>query len=77
MKFCRSCGIILDGRIAKEHSNSYCEYCINENGELKSREEIRAGIVEWLKMFSPEQEGINFVKRADSYMNAMPEWAEK
>lgn len=77
MNFCHSCGIILDGKIAKEHSNNYCTYCVNEQGVLKEREVIQKGVVEWLKMFTPNAENFDLMKRADFYLKAMPTWADK
>lgn len=77
MKFCRSCGIILDGNIAKESSNSLCQWCVDENGNLKPKEVVQAGVAEWLKSFSPSEGNPDFMKRADSYLNAMPAWADK
>ena len=76
MKFCRSCGIILDGKIAKEGVPNFCEYCTDEKGNLKPKEVIQAGIADWLKMFTPQEGTPDFMKRAESYMNAMPAWAE-
>jgi len=76
MKFCHSCGMPLDGQMGKEVADNYCHYCADESGELKPREAVQTGIIEWLKMFAPEGSNPNYVKRADSYMKAMPAWAE-
>lgn len=77
MKFCRSCGIILDGTIAKEAAPGFCGYCVDDKGNLKPKQEIQAGIAEWLKSFSPAEGKADFTKRAANYMNAMPAWAEE
>mgnify|MGYP005861232905 FL=1 len=77
VKFCQSCGIILDGNVAKEVAMGCCGYCVDEKGELKPKEVVQTGIAEWLKSFAPKQDGIDFMKRAESYMNAMPAWADK
>ena len=77
MKFCHSCGIILDGNIAKEVSPNTCGCCAGENGNLKPREVIQAGVAEWLKSFSPKEGNPDFMKRADNYLNAMPVWAKE
>ena len=71
-KFCQSCGMPL----ADQSSGPYCPYCTNEDGELKSREAVREGIAAWLQMFTPDAENVNLQKRAESYLNAMPAWAE-
>jgi hypothetical protein len=77
MKFCHSCGIILDGNVAKETAPNLCGYCTDENGNLKPKEVVQAGIAEWLKSFANVNGNVDFMKRADSYMKAMPAWAEK
>lgn len=71
-KFCQSCGMPL----SDQSSDQYCQYCTNESGQLKTREEVRDGVAAWLRMFTPEQESADFKKRAESYLNAMPAWAE-
>ncbi|MCW8848428.1 MAG: zinc ribbon domain-containing protein [Melioribacteraceae bacterium] len=76
LKFCHSCGMPLDGKMGEEIVENYCHYCADENGVLKPREAVQAGIVEWLKMFAPEGSNPNFEKRADNYLKAMPAWAE-
>ena len=71
-KFCYSCGLPLN-----EQSNSrFCKYCSNEKGELKSREEVKQGIAGWLMQITPEDKNTDYIKRAESYMNAMPAWAK-
>lgn len=75
-KFCNSCGIPLDGKIAKEAAENLCNYCVNEKGDLKPRQEIQSGVAEWLKTISPENKQADFLKRADHYLKAMPAWAE-
>ena len=71
--FCFSCGMPLD----KENKrDNYCIYCTDEQGNLLSRDHIRDGIAQWLSGFSPNNENSDFLKRAESYMKAMPEWAD-
>lgn len=71
-KFCFSCGMPLD-----EHATGkYCQYCSNESGELKSRDDVKQGIAGWLMQITPENKNTDYLKRAESYMNAMPAWAE-
>ncbi|MBN2532442.1 MAG: hypothetical protein JXB88_06095 [Spirochaetales bacterium] len=71
-KHCQSCGMML----ADQKSDRYCRYCAHEKGKLKSREEIRAGIAAWLEQFTPDKKNVDFQKRADSCMNAMPDGAK-
>ena len=49
----------------------------DENGNLKSREEILQGCANWLKSWSPDLDDETALKRAEHYMKAMPEWADK
>ncbi|MFC1568693.1 zinc ribbon domain-containing protein [bacterium] len=71
-KFCQSCGMPL----TDQPSDQFCQYCTDETGQLKSREAVREGIAAWLQMFTPNPENIDFQKRAEAYLNAMPAWAE-
>ena len=70
--FCQSCGAPVSG----PSDAKYCTYCTDEQGNLKSREAVRAGIAAWLEQISPNDGTVDFQKRAESYMNAMPAWAE-
>jgi hypothetical protein len=71
-KFCQSCGAPL----TPSKDDRFCQYCTDENGQLKSREAVREGVAAWLQMFTPDPDNVDFQSRADSYLNAMPTWAE-
>lgn len=73
-KYCQSCGGPLDIIGAHKKNENFCQYCADTNGELQPREAVKAGITEWLKSWSTEKEGVDFSKRAEFYMNAMPAW---
>lgn len=75
-KFCQSCGMPISDETKNPSSEEYCKYCADEKGRLGPREAVQAGIVQWLQMFAPEKEGVDFMKRADNYLKAMPAWAE-
>ncbi len=77
MKFCHSCGIVLDGNIAKEAAPNFCGYCVDETGKLKAKDIVQVGVAEWLKSFSPKESNPDFMKRAENYLNAMPAWAKE
>ncbi|MCU7493792.1 MAG: hypothetical protein HF300_15745 [Ignavibacteria bacterium] len=77
MKFCQSCGVILDGSVAKEGAPGFCTWCVDEKGNLKAKEEVKAGVADWLKSFTPEGGNPDFMERAENYLNAMPAWAKK
>ncbi len=72
---CYSCGMPL----LEEHTHgNYCQYCVDPRGKVYSREVVQKGIAAWLAGWAPEGTGDEneFLKRADSYMKAMPAWAE-
>jgi hypothetical protein len=66
----------LTGEDGKDFRGDYCTYCTDESGNLKDKSEIRKGIAEWLAIFSPDPRA-DFMKRAEHYMAAMPEWAQE
>ena len=72
--FCYSCGMMLQG---DQKDQKYCQYCVDEQGNLKSREVIQQGIAGWLEQFGPKDGSVDYQKRAGYYMMAMPEWAEE
>lgn len=74
MTFCHSCACPTSMPDFKGPAENYCRFCTDEQGNLKSREEVKQGIAQWLKMWQP---GINddiASKRASDYMKAMPAW---
>ena len=77
MNMCYSCGMPLTGEAADRARGNLCEYCSDDAGNLKPREEVVFGIAQWLKSWSPETQEDEFIKRASSYMDAMPAWQGK
>ena len=77
MQFCHSCGIPLQGTGAGDASGNYCGNCLDDTGRLKPKDAILAGIAQWLMMFTPNATMEMCMSRANHYLNAMPEWAEK
>lgn len=62
MKKCESCGMPLEENTTSKRDQRYCIYCQDQQtGELKSREEVRAGREEAEKM-------------ADGLMPTLPRW---
>jgi hypothetical protein len=57
-------------------TDKYCNFCADENGVLKSREIIQQAFAQWLESFTPQKENIDFMKRADYYLKAMPVWTK-
>jgi hypothetical protein len=72
---CHSCTAPLDGPF-KGKSEIYCKYCSDDKGNLKSREECRAGIAHWLRQWQPGVDEAESLRRAEFFMKAMPAWAD-
>jgi hypothetical protein len=72
-RFCYACGMPLPA----ETKGDFCQYCAGPDGKPKPYEEIRAGIAQWLSTWGPEKPGIDWQKRAESYLKAMPAWADR
>jgi len=64
---CESCGMSID-------DGTYCQYCVNEKGELKAFDELFERMVQWTvkeeKNISHEDAKI----KTRAYMRAMPAW---
>ena len=73
-KFCFSCGAPLTSDF-KGPAENYCKYCTDEAGKLKPAEEVKMGMAAWLKSWQPDIDQATAVARAESYMKAMPAWA--
>lgn len=76
-KFCYSCSAPLEMPEFKGPAENFCKYCTDEEGNLKSREEIYSGIVYWLKTWQPGIDDETAKERATCFMKAMPAWAEQ
>jgi len=76
-KFCHSCTPPLSMPEFKGPAENYCKYCTDENGNLKPREVVRQGIAEWFKSWQPGLDDPTAIARAESFMMAMPAWAEQ
>jgi hypothetical protein len=74
-EFCLSCGMPLNMPDAKGMSEQYCKHCSDEGGNLKSRDEIKEGMANWIMQWQ-HVDRETALKRAEHYMRAMPAWAE-
>lgn len=74
-KFCHSCAAPLGNPELKGVGETYCKYCSDEHGKLKSRGEVQSAIAGWFKMWQPKVDHTTAMKRAALYMQAMPAWA--
>jgi hypothetical protein len=72
MRFCFSCAMPLTA----ETTSQYCQHCTGPDGKLLPREAVKTGITQWMKSWQGDVDDATVTKRADSYMNAMPAWAE-
>lgn len=78
MEKCESCGMPLlkaDDYGGRKVGNKCCRYCCDERGKLKSKEEVRAGMIRFrirTMNETPEQAA----KKVDEYMSQMPAWKE-
>jgi len=75
--YCLSCTAPLSNPEFKGASDTYCKYCSDAKGKLKSRDEVKQGIVEWFKTWHPAASVKTLSARAEHFMKAMPAWAEK
>jgi Putative zinc ribbon domain len=73
---CYSCGAPLAMPEFKGPAEDYCKHCSDEEGNLKSFEEVRMGTAFWLKSWQPDIDEQKAVERAGHYLKAMPAWAE-
>ncbi len=69
--FCRSCLARLD---ENSSSSIYCRWCSNEDGSLKTRQEVLEIMTDWFLSWQPGIDRLEASRRAESYMNAMPAW---
>jgi len=78
MKKCESCGMEMEAKEdfgGGKEDNKYCVYCTDKEGNLKSREEVREGMINfYMKSKGMEREAAE--KFVDEYMKTMPAWKE-
>jgi hypothetical protein len=75
-EFCLSCGMPLNTPDAKGLSEQYCKHCTDEEGNVRTREEIKQGMAHWIAQWQ-KVDHETAEKRAEHYMKAMPAWAEE
>ena len=73
---CQSCGMPMER--LEDHGGGrldvhYCKYCTDAQGRLKSREEVRQGMIHLA--VTARRKSIEDAERfVDHYMNKMPAW---
>ncbi|MDH3217140.1 MAG: zinc ribbon domain-containing protein [Candidatus Krumholzibacteria bacterium] len=75
-KFCFSCSAPLNAPGFQSPAENYCTHCADEDGKLRSREEIQEGLAQWFQSWQPDLEEKTALARAEHFMKAMPEWAD-
>ena len=73
---CESCGMpMVEAKMhgGEDAKNKNCQYCCDKSGKLKSREEVRKGMVRFYQDSEgkTKEEAEKFV---DEYMSKMPAW---
>lgn len=74
---CQSCGMPMaqdsdhgGGRL----ENPYCKYCTDESGNLKTKEEVREGMINFQMQQSPGKTREEVAAEVDQHMSTMPTW---
>ena len=75
-KFCFSCAAPPAMPDFKGPAENHCKYCTDDQGRVKSRAEVQAGVAQWFMMWQPGLDEQTAAQRADIYLRAMPEWVE-
>jgi len=77
-KVCESCGMPM--KKTEEHgggdiNNIYCVYCTDKTGKLKSRQEVKEGMIQFYmsQMGKTKKEAEEFV---DKQMKKFPAWKD-
>jgi hypothetical protein len=68
-KDCESCGMPID-------SGQYCQYCLDETGELQSFEKRFEAMVSWQQRRDPASSREAAEEATRTYMRTMPAWRE-
>jgi hypothetical protein len=76
MKFCYSCAAPLSHPEFKSDNDEFCRHCLAENGELKPREAILINVAQWMQQWQVGVPDIVLIARANTYIHAMPAWAD-
>lgn len=75
-KFCYSCSAPLSVPEYQGSHENYCKYCMTDQGDLVSKEQIHEAITQWFLSWQPDVTKEVAAKRAALYLSAMPAWAE-
>ena len=76
MKNCESCGMPMvnqDDFGGGKPTNKYCKNCTDNFGNLKSRKEVKEGMIQF-RMMSKGENKKEATKWVNKYMKKMPAW---
>jgi hypothetical protein len=67
MTNCQSCGMAIDNGV-------YCQYCVDEDGNLQAFEERFERMIQWVLRREPGVSRAAAEARTRAYMRTMPAW---
>jgi hypothetical protein len=79
MMNCKSCGMPMEEdkqHGASDPKNNYCVYCTDIAGKLKTKEQVRIGMIAFFMKAKKMNENVA-TKFVDDYMKKMPAWKKK
>jgi hypothetical protein len=66
---CESCGMPIE-------AGPYCEYCLDEHGNLQAFDERFERMVQWQARREPNASRADLEKKTLAYMATMPAWRD-
>jgi hypothetical protein len=66
---CESCGMPFEAGL-------YCQYCVDEKGQLQPFDERFERMVQWQKKREPDASRADLEKKTLAYMATMPAWRD-
>lgn len=67
MNNCQSCGMAIE-------NGAYCQYCVDEHGNLQAFEERFERMIQWVLRREPDVPRAEAEARTRAYMRTMPAW---
>lgn len=74
---CQSCGMPMaqdSDHGGGRADNPYCKYCTDPAGNLKTKEEVREGMINFQMQQSPGKTREEVATEVDQHMSTMPVW---
>jgi hypothetical protein len=76
LAYCHSCSALLDDGVHRGVSDRFCRFCADEVGRLRPRRDVERLLARWIAGWQGELPEDEAMKRAASFMQAMPAWSE-